>query len=257
MNFSRFLVGLVAIAMLSGCASGLTSDEKRNHCAAGGLVAGGSIGSIGGPVGGGAGAALGWLLGMFMCPSDGAAAPAPEVVEETGTFYLDDQDGDGVRDGSDMCPFTPAGVSVDDKGCALDSDGDGVPNYMDKCPETPLGNVVDTDGCSIALVSLSGVNFNFDSATLTAKGKSILDSSMSSLKASSSLTIEGHTDSTGPDAYNQSLSERRAKSVASYLKSKGVSASMATVGKGESSPTASNDTRAGRAANRRVEIFAK
>lgn len=257
MNFSRFLVGLVAIAMLSGCAAGLTSDERRNHCATGGLVAGGSIGSIGGPVGGGAGAVVGWLLGMFMCESDGAPAPAPVVAEETGTFWLDDQDGDGVRDASDVCPFTPAGVTVGSNGCALDSDGDGVPNYLDKCPETPLGNVVDTDGCSIALVTLSGVNFNFDSATLTAKGKSILDGSMGALKAASSLTIEGHTDSTGPDAYNQGLSERRAKSVASYLKSKGVNASMTTVGKGESSPTASNDTRAGRAANRRVEIFAK
>jgi len=257
MNFSRFLVGLGVIALLSGCASGLTSDEKRNHCVVGGLAAGGAIGSIGGPVGGGAGAALGWLLGSFLCPSDGAPAPAPAAPEETGTFYIDDQDGDGVRDGDDACPFTPIGVAVDERGCANDSDGDGVPNYLDRCPETPLGNVVDTDGCSIALVTLSGVNFNFDSATLTAKGKSILDSSMSALKASSSLTIEGHTDSTGPDSYNQGLSERRANSVASYLKSKGVNASMTTVGKGESSPIASNDTRAGRAQNRRVEIFAK
>ena len=65
----------------------------------------------------------------------------------------------------------------------------------------------------------------------------------------------GHTDSTGSDAYNQGLSERRARSVADYLSSHGVqSARIGTRGFGETQPVASNETEEGRAANRRVEI---
>jgi outer membrane protein OmpA-like peptidoglycan-associated protein len=67
--------------------------------------------------------------------------------------------------------------------------------------------------------------------------------------------VLGHTDSTGSDAYNQALSERRAESVANFLANSGVQrARLATKGYGESQPIASNSTEAGRAANRRVEI---
>jgi OOP family OmpA-OmpF porin len=58
-----------------------------------------------------------------------------------------DSDGDGVADGRDRCPNTPAGTSVDAYGCELDSDGDGVKDSMDKCPGTPSGVSVDADGC--------------------------------------------------------------------------------------------------------------
>jgi len=58
-----------------------------------------------------------------------------------------DSDGDGVEDGSDNCPNTPAGAKVDAWGCELDSDGDGVKDSMDKCPGTPRGVAVDADGC--------------------------------------------------------------------------------------------------------------
>jgi len=69
------------------------------------------------------------------------------------------------------------------------------------------------------------------------------------------IDVYGHTDSTGSDAYNQTLSERRAQSVASYLSTRGVqSARLATRGFGESQPVASNTTEDGRAQNRRVEI---
>jgi outer membrane protein OmpA-like peptidoglycan-associated protein len=70
------------------------------------------------------------------------------------------------------------------------------------------------------------------------------------------LTVVGHTDSTGSDQYNQRLSEQRAVSVVQYLESKNVDGMrLATAGKGESQPIASNDTEAGRQANRRVEIY--
>jgi len=70
------------------------------------------------------------------------------------------------------------------------------------------------------------------------------------------LTIVGHTDNVGSDQYNQQLSDRRALSVAQYFESQRVNAlRLATAGKGESQPVASNGSEAGRQANRRVEIF--
>jgi outer membrane protein OmpA-like peptidoglycan-associated protein len=69
------------------------------------------------------------------------------------------------------------------------------------------------------------------------------------------VDVMGHTDSTGSDTYNQTLSERRASAVADYLSIRGVqSARLATCGYGESQPKASNLDAAGRSANRRVEI---
>jgi len=70
------------------------------------------------------------------------------------------------------------------------------------------------------------------------------------------LTVVGHTDNTGSDAYNQRLSERRALSVARYLESRRVnSMRLATAGKGETQPIAANASESGRQANRRVEIY--
>ncbi len=72
----------------------------------------------------------------------------------------------------------------------------------------------------------------------------------------SNVTVVGHTDSTGSDAYNQTLSEKRAQSVAGYLTGQGVSSyRLNTRGEGERSPRADNNTTTGRAQNRRVEIF--
>ncbi len=65
----------------------------------------------------------------------------------SGTPKWVDSDGDGVEDGSDNCPNTPAGASVDAWGCELDSDGDGVKDSMDQCPGTPAGVAVDANGC--------------------------------------------------------------------------------------------------------------
>jgi len=69
------------------------------------------------------------------------------------------------------------------------------------------------------------------------------------------IEVAGHTDNVGTDAYNQTLSQQRANSVATYLTGKGVMQQrMIVVGAGETHPIASNDTDAGRAQNRRVEI---
>jgi OOP family OmpA-OmpF porin len=170
-----------------------------------------------------------------------------------------DSDGDGVPDSRDECPNTPAGVAVTAFGCPKDSDGDGVPDYLDKCPGTPAGAKVDADGCEIVgavVIEVTADNFDFDSAKLKPGMMSTLDDVAAKAKASgASLVVIGHTDSTGPEAYNQGLSERRAEAAANYLMEQGVSGSNITIsGMGESQPVADNSTREGRAMNRRVEV---
>lgn len=164
-----------------------------------------------------------------------------------------DSDGDGVTDDQDRCPGTPAGAKVDAVGCELDTDGDGVVDSKDKCPTTPKGDKVDANGCSLSL--RLEVQFDNNSSELRADSHAYLDKVVAKLNELPSVTgvIEGHTDSNGSDAYNQDLSERRAKSVLDYLASKGIAASRFTSkGLGESQPIADNATPEGRAQNRRV-----
>jgi len=107
------------------------------------------------------------------------------------------------------------------------------------------------------IIVLPGTQFAFNSAELTPEARAILDENAAVLERETDVKvrIEGHTDSTGPEAYNQGLSERRAKAVEEYLISKGVSADrLEIMGYGPSSPIAPNDTKEGRAMNRRVEL---
>jgi outer membrane protein OmpA-like peptidoglycan-associated protein len=107
------------------------------------------------------------------------------------------------------------------------------------------------------VVTLGDVLFDTGKATLKPGAYSTIERLASVLKEDSSrkVMIEGHTDSVGTDEYNQSLSERRAQSVQAALFERGVEASqISTVGKGETTPVASNDTAAGRQQNRRVEL---
>jgi len=101
------------------------------------------------------------------------------------------------------------------------------------------------------------VLFGFDRADLTAQAKTNLDKLTNILQKYPDTNIEvlGHTDSKGTDNYNQSLSERRASSVSTYIRTQGVSSSrLSTRGLGESDPKTSNDTEVGRTENRRVEF---
>ncbi|MEJ0036570.1 MAG: OmpW family outer membrane protein [Gammaproteobacteria bacterium] len=168
-----------------------------------------------------------------------------------------DSDGDGVRDDLDKCPNTPPGTQVDAAGCPLDSDHDGVPDYLDKCPGTPAGIKVDEQGCEVDEVILRGVNFETNSATLTPQSSTTLDDVVAVLKQrpNAAAEIHGYTDSRGPDAFNQKLSERRAASVVAYLVARGIpSENLVARGFGEASPIASNETADGRAQNRRVTV---
>ena len=71
------------------------------------------------------------------------------ISMDLGPGRFKDTDGDGVRDRADLCPTTPAGVSVDEVGCRLDEDGDGVWDEDDHCPLTPPGVSVDATGCRL------------------------------------------------------------------------------------------------------------
>lgn len=142
----------------------------------------------------------------------------------------------------------------------LDSDGDGVPDDRDRCPGTPAGTRVDADGCPLAVVKVASiklmVNFAFDSTVVQEQYFTDLAELADFLKRFSDLQVdvEGHTDNVGPEAYNMTLSQRRAEAVVDVLVNQyGIAADrLEAKGYGETRPIASNDTAEGRAENRRV-----
>ncbi|WP_066700523.1 OmpA family protein [Sphingobium amiense] len=141
--------------------------------------------------------------------------------------------------------------------------GAGIGAYMDaqerKLREQTAGTGVDVirDGDNLLLRMPSGITFAYDRADVQPQFQPTLNDVASVLAQypKTYIDVYGHTDSDGTDAYNQTLSERRAQAVADYLVRQGVqSARIATRGFGESQPIASNATEEGKAANRRVEI---
>jgi OOP family OmpA-OmpF porin len=169
-----------------------------------------------------------------------------------------DSDGDGVYDDSDECPDTPFGAEVDEKGCPevirTDSDGDGVYDDRDECPDTPRDVIVDHRGCWVVM----GVKFEYKKWNVQPQFNSNLDNIVKVLERNPGLKIriEGHTDDIGSMEYNLKLSGNRAKSIKDYLVEMGINQSrITTAGLGYTQPIASNDTKEGRALNRRAEII--
>ena len=114
------------------------------------------------------------------------------------------------------------------------------------------------EGQAIKVTFESGILYATNSSTLNAASRSSLDKFATSLQNNpdTEVRIYGHTDSSGSDAINNPLSQRRAESVYNYLLSKGVSGSrIESQGFGSSQPVADNNTVAGRSQNRRVEVF--
>ncbi|MEX0637373.1 MAG: OmpA family protein, partial [Burkholderiales bacterium] len=147
--------------------------------------------------------------------------------------------------------------------------GAAVGNYMDSqrrdleknlAPEIQAGQArVQKLSDQVVLVTMtSQTAFDTDSAAIKAGFNSTLDKLADVVVryGKTTLTVVGHTDNVGSNAYNQTLSERRALSVAQFLESRRVNGMrLATAGKGETQPVASNASVAGRQENRRVEIY--
>lgn len=179
-------------------------------------------------------------------PLSAPPQPVPDAVEPVAVVASGDADGDGVADDRDQCPDTVAGIAVDGTGCA--------PPPAEPAP--PAEPTIETAKAGDKIV-LHGVNFETARATLTTNARTILDEVAGKLLARPELRIEvgGHTDARGSDAYNQDLSERRARSVMAYLAERGIDAARLTaIGYGEAQPVDSNDTDEGRERNRRVEL---
>lgn len=204
--------------------------------------------------------------------------PPPAEVVAPVSICADgqDNDGDGLVDypNDPGCSAADDGDETDPPQCSdgKDNDGDGLVDFpndkgctgaddndeVDPCKTPAPGEVISLKGCGTGdVIVLRGVNFEFDQSRLTVNAKTILDTVASELEAYPDIKIElgGHTDAKGSDEYNQSLSERRAASVVSYLVSKGIAADrMTSAGYGESQPVADNETDEGRELNRRVEL---
>lgn len=189
------------------------------------------------------------------CPG----TPAGASVDSRGCEL--DSDNDGVADSRDQCPNTPAGAEVNSRGCELDSDNDGVVNSQDQCPDTTAGATVDETGCEGITETVETIELRVQFPT----NSSVIDNAYDNeirrvadfMEEYPEITVEiaGHTDSAGEAGYNQFLSQRRAEAVAGRLTGPlGVDPDrVSAVGYGEAEPVATNDTPAGRAQNRRVE----
>ncbi|MFP2931517.1 OmpA family protein [Pyxidicoccus sp. 3LG] len=177
-----------------------------------------------------------------------------------------DNDSDGMPDGQDKCPLEAG--PAENGGCAdKDQDGDGVVDRLDACPDQP--GVKEERGCAkqYKMVVIKKdrieikkqITFGAGSAKVVGKqSTAILDDVAQALRDApwiKKIRIEGHTDSLGKDASNLRLSQKRADAVMAQLLRRGIDPGrMQAVGFGETKPIGPNNTKAGRAQNRRTEF---
>lgn len=148
-----------------------------------------------------------------------------------------------------------------------DTDGDGIADSRDECPDAAEERGGDGDGCPDApqiaiedgMIEIHGkIVFALGSAELAPQNGKLLELLAALLNENVSIAhvqVEGHTDTTGDETFNNQLSLERAKTVVKALTERGVQADrLSAKGLGTSQPQASNATPAGRARNRRVEF---
>jgi large repetitive protein len=204
-----------------------------------------------------------------------ASLPAPVKVAVAEPL---DRDHDGIPDSKDLCPDQPETYNgyKDDDGCPdevppppppadPDRDGDGVPDRVDNCPDVP--GPASNQGCpeqqpqlvqitTEHLEILEKVYFKSEKAVIERRSYPVLENVVAVLKAHPEMKhvlVEGHTDSRGPEDYNQELSDRRATSVMKFLVDRGIELErLRAKGFGQTRPVADNETPEGREKNRRV-----
>jgi len=203
------------------------------------------------------------------CPDtdgDGIADPNDDCPTVAGLEEFNgcpDADGDGVKDGDDNCP-DEAGP-VENNGCPFeDRDNDGVLDKDDQCPD--VAGTEANNGCPQVSVEIidelneysKTILFDLNKASIRKDSYGALESIAEIMTEypNTVFHIEGHTDSSGRDAYNLELSKKRAASVRDFLvNEEDIEASRVTSeGYGEAEPIATNKTDAGRQKNRRVEV---
>ena len=202
------------------------------------------------------------------CPDsdgDGTQDSEDACVNEPGSIEMNgcpDTDGDGVGDNNDTCTDVPG--PIENNGCPWpDTDGDTVLDKDDNCPE--VAGLVSNNGCPQPTKEImdelnavgAKVPFKLNKSAFGKEFTTVLDIVYGIMQKypSTSFIIEGHTDTSGPKAFNQTLSEKRANSVLDFLVDKGISSErLSAVGFGEDKPSSSNNTRKGRQSNRRVEF---
>jgi len=153
-----------------------------------------------------------------------------------------------VKPAKVLCPLVGAVTGAGVVAAAADSDAAPPPP-----PPPPPAPEAGTK-----IISLEGTHFDFDKSTLKPEAIPKLQEAVRIMSENPGIkvNIEGHTDSMGSDEYNMRLSDRRAQAVESFMVTKGVAADRLTPkGYGESRPVATNDTAAGRAQNRRVDLI--
>src|ERR1700722_15813446 len=202
------------------------------------------------------------------CPTEPEDHKDPDPMD--GCPAPSDRDGDGIPDQFDKCPDQPEDKDgVDDEdGCPeTDADNDGIPDAKDACPKEPGQPDPDPkkNGCP-KFIKLEGstvrvlqqVHFATGSATILPDSFPMLLEIVKLLQATPAIhmmKVEGHTDNRGAEAMNLDLSKRRAASVRIWLEQHGGEGNrLSSEGYGITRPIETNDTDAGRQANRRVEF---
>lgn len=207
------------------------------------------------------------------CPLDGDYDGVPDALDHcpntdrNAKGLVDiygcpvDADFDGIPDYMDQCPHNVVGAMVDSVGCPIDSDKDGVPDGLDDCPNTLYGVQVDKNGCiDLTIIDkplVLYIDYTAGSSEVDPDNREKLKKLAAILNFAKDVKIEvnGYTDDIGTPLANRQLSEKRASRVAQYLISYGLDAARIKVfGQGEGNFVGDNQTAAGRAKNRRIEI---